>query len=135
MREDFYLEMAESKPATAVEPLFRQEVPEAAEKAYQRALGHLRTGDRTRAQAALQEAVGILPRYFLALRQLGLESMQRGESEEAEGWFRRAVEVNPNSASAQFGLGWAHYQAGRLEEAVRVLTLSAQLNRQASETH
>lgn len=135
-RADFRLEQTESQRRVGpAEPVFQQEIPAGAEKAYAQAVAHLRARESKEAVAELERAVGIFPDYFLALNQLGLEHMQHGAVEEAAGWFRRAAGVNPNSASAHFGLGWTHYQAGQFEAAAPEFRLSAQLNRRIAETH
>ncbi len=136
-REDFVLDQpgGHQPPAIPNEPLFIQKIPAEAESAYRRATDRLREGKKKEAVAELTRAVNIFPDYFLALNQLGLESLQRGDVQNTHRWFGRAAAVNPNSATAHFGLGWAYYQAEQLPKAAEELRSAVKLNSQASEPY
>jgi Tfp pilus assembly protein PilF len=135
-REDFILPRSLSvRPAeVSPEPVFVQEVPAEAEKAYNEGMEHLWAGRREQGVAALERAVQLFPKYFRALNQLGLESLKASDAQRTGMWCERAVGVNPKSASARFGYGWALYQAEKLPEAARELRESAKLNPYVAET-
>ncbi|MEY4167279.1 MAG: hypothetical protein RIR52_1103 [Acidobacteriota bacterium] len=123
---DFMLkELVEKRSAVAtngVRTTFVQEIPEAARKAYQRAVKALEGGrDRDAGVASLKEALTIFPKYYDALERLGIEYVRLEQYEEARQLLTLAVGVNRSGASSLYGLGVAQFHTGQTEEAIQSL--------------
>lgn len=136
-REDFVLDSVGGGLATGAlnEPLFIQQVPLEAEQVYQKGVENLKNNRRDAALADFEGSVIKFPTYFAALRNIGLEYMQRGDAVKAGNACQRAVAVNKNSSSTRFCLGWAYYQAEKLDDASRELNEAAKLNPRAAESY
>jgi tetratricopeptide (TPR) repeat protein len=134
-QRDFYLNVRaelNSGPFAAPGTVFAQEVPEAARKLYEKAVGELRAKKEKEGFESLRTSLTVFPEYFLALDRLGTEYAVRGNSnpayfEAARVLLSKAVEVNPASFSSTFGLGFAQYHLGRMNEATESLQRAVKL--------
>ena len=110
-QEDFYLRNrktdAASKNVTGT--LFAQEVPEEAQRAYDKGVADL---DQKRTEAGVQslmQAVKIFPDYFAALERLGREYIALEKYDFAWAAFLKAASVNERSFNSWYGLAYAAY--------------------------
>lgn len=94
-------------------------------------LGHIHAVydfDYTRAQNALQRALEINPRCFLAHRYEGLQQLARGQYEPALASFRRAQSIEPLAVHTNSNIGMVYYFSGRYEEAVTQFELTLRMD-------
>lgn len=107
--------------------LFAQEIPPAAKRHYDEAIGFLREKKETQAFASLRQALEVFPDYYAALDRLGGEYAVRGVTEKATNkeylqaalvLLTKATQVNPRSYSSMYGLGWTEYHLGMTKEAI-----------------
>lgn len=130
---DFVLKSKEETKGSSVPtntgPTFAQEVPDNARKVYERAVKQLE--NETQAEQglkSLKEAIGIFPKYYLALERLGIEQVKRQEYEPASETLKKAIEVNPNGAPCLYAIGVVQCQMkdwqGAVESLRRSLTLA-----------
>jgi Tfp pilus assembly protein PilF len=134
-QRDFYLNVRpemNSGPFAAPGTVFAQEVPDAARKLYEKAVGELRAKKEKEGFESLRNSLVVFPDYFQALDRLGTEYAVRGATnaayfEASRVLLTKAVKVNPASFSSTFGLGFAQYHLGRNEEAVENLQRAVKL--------
>jgi len=125
--KDFYLRTRrDAKPTTSVtEVVFAQEIPDAAKKSFEKAIGEFEGNLPDAGILDLENAVKTFPDYFLALDRLGVELLKKQRYPEASAYFDRAVVVNPKSANSWYGLSFALYaqnQTPRSIEAAKKAT-------------
>jgi tetratricopeptide (TPR) repeat protein len=82
----------------------------------------------TKAEALLERAVSIDPRFDEAYLQLGILFAARAESPRAISAYKKAIEANPQSAEAHYRLGLAYKRIGEEEKAQRELQLYKQID-------
>ncbi len=80
------------------------------------------------AEALLEKAVSIDPRFDEAYVQLGILSSERGESSRAIRDFQKAIEANPQSGEAHYRLGLAYKRTGDEGKAQQELQLYKQID-------
>jgi len=80
------------------------------------------------AEALLEKAVSIDPRFDEAYVQLGILSSERGESSRAIRDFLKAIEANPQSGEAHYRLGLAYKRTGDEGKAQQELQLYKQID-------
>jgi Uncharacterized protein conserved in bacteria len=110
------------------EVVFAQNVPAEAEKLYEEAIKLFEKNKPEEGASALEAALKIYPKYFLALDRLGNEYLMRGKYAEAEPLFEKAFAVNPKSFSSSYGLGAAQYQLKKTDQALKSLEAAVVLN-------
>jgi tetratricopeptide (TPR) repeat protein len=119
-QKDFYLRLRrDAKEANAVTgTLFAQDIPQEAQKFYNKALSDL---ENKRDQAGIQEllnAIKVFPDYFLALERLGREYINQQKYDYAQAVFTKVVSVNQRSFSGWYGLSYASYAFGNSDNAI-----------------
>ncbi len=101
---------------------FAQEVPNAAQKAYERGVALLDGGKEAEAGLKkLQEALELFPAYYLALERLGIEYVKRSQYGPAREVLQKALDVNPTGASSLYAMGVLQYQNRQWKEAIESL--------------
>jgi Flp pilus assembly protein TadD len=116
---------ANAKPGV----VFVQEVPEPAQKQYQKATELLKKSEkREEGFVALKKALEIFPQYFDALELLGTEQVKHQEYEAAVPVLAKAVEINPRAQSSWFAMGVAQYNLKEFPTALESLRRSVSLN-------
>ena len=99
----------------------------AAESYLQRGLIYLQTDRSAEAQAVLQQALAINPRYAQAHYNLGIAQFNQGQTEAALDSFRMATQINGGYADAYYSAGLAFIKLNRLDEARTVLEYAKNL--------
>jgi len=102
--------------------------PKAARKAYQRASAHLQKSKFTDAQADLEQAVKLYPRYADAWSDLGWLREQQNHLEEAREAFLKAREADDNFAAAYVGLASVAVHQFKWTDAQEFSSRGVQLN-------
>jgi tetratricopeptide (TPR) repeat protein len=98
--------------ASVVSPglAFVQDVPETAQKSYERAVDLLdNKKDSESGILALQDAIKAFPTYYLALERLGLEYVRLRQYEPARTILSQALAVNSKGHGSYYALGVAQY--------------------------
>jgi len=135
-RVDFVLRPEKgAKQVTSDEPapganrlLFAQDVPKAAQEAFQQGEQSLKKNDLKTAEAFLTQAIQIFPDYFDALEALGSEYVKHDFFADAAPLLAHAVEVNKNAWRSYYGLGIAEIELGRRPEGIAALRHAVALN-------
>lgn len=99
----------------------------AAESYLQRGLIYLQTDRSADAQAVLQQALAINPRYAQAHYNLGIAQFNQGQTEAALDSFRLATQINGGYADAYYSAGLAFIKLNRFDEARTVLEYAKNL--------
>lgn len=112
-QQDFYLVPRKGGLAeTEIGVVFAQDVPEAAKKAYELADREFKVKRTAEGIKALNEALKVFPKYYLALHRMGKELFIEKRCEEAVPLLIRAAEVNPKSATTLYYLGYSLHKMG-----------------------
>jgi tetratricopeptide (TPR) repeat protein len=117
---DFYLKVRKTGTQTTGAPgvVFAQQVPEAAKRAYDRAVSEIDAKRVDAGIAELRNAVNIFPEYFQSLDLLGIELLKQQKYEEAVPFLERALAVNEKSGGTWYGLAFCYSALNRPEKAV-----------------
>ena len=107
---------------------FVQNIPRAAQAAYESALRFSKQGKREQAIAALQEAIKIFPDYFNAHFLLGSEFMRVGKHAEAITQLDEARRINPKDDRVYELFGLDLMQERKYAVAAAVFAEAARLN-------
>ena len=94
-------------------------------------LGHIHACydfDFKRAQIAIDRALEINPRCFLAYRYQGLQLTARGELDAALASFRRAQAIQPLAVNINGNIGMVYYFEGRYDEAVAQFEITLRMD-------
>ena len=91
---------------------FGVEVPKEAKREYDMAMEGLALNDNQTARVHLEKAVQIEPKYFDAIRQLGLEYLKAGQTEKSEPLLIQAYNLNPKDPVTLTNLGTLYFQNG-----------------------
>jgi hypothetical protein len=111
--QDFYLTPKKGGLKDAeLSVVFAQEVPKAAQDAYEKAQKDFSDKKKSEGFAGLQKALSIFPTYYNALHRFGLELFLARQYMDSAGVFMRAVQVNPKSATSFYYLGYSLHNAG-----------------------
>lgn len=104
--------------------VFAQEVPDAANKAYEQALKDFASKRTTEGIANLNQAVQLFPKYYMALHRIGRELYFQKRYDEAARFLIEAIKVNEKSAFTLYYLGNSFHFMGKEynKAAVRSLT-------------
>ncbi len=113
--------------------IFRQDVPEAALKAYQRGLKLLSDLKAAEGVAALDEATRLFPSYFDAHFALGLEMFRLHRYDDSIKELERARIINPRDSRLYHAFGLVLYEQKKYAMAVRVFEAGEQLDPQNAE--
>lgn len=108
--------------------VFVQDVPEAARKEYQRALGLQKPEKRQEFFAALKKAVEIHSQYFDALEMLGSEYVKDQQFDLAVPLLTTAVGINGRAYPSWYALGVAQYNLKQMPAAIESLRRAVLLN-------
>ena len=129
-QKDFYLRLRRNaNEANAVTgTVFVQEVPEEAKKGYERAISALEQNRVETGIQELQNALKILPTYYLALEKLGIEYVKQQKYEYARDVLTRAVTVNARSFMGWYGLSYANYGLRQPQTAVEAAQKAVSIN-------
>lgn len=115
--------------------IFRQDVPQAAHKEYQRGLKLLSELKNEEGIAALGEAVKLFPNYFDAHFVLGLELYRLHRYDASIGELEKARMVNPRDSRLYHTFGLVLYEQKKYPMAVRVFAASELLDPRNAEAH
>jgi tetratricopeptide (TPR) repeat protein len=124
-QQDFYLlpkkgGLAESE----IGVVFAQDVPDAAKKAYERAVKDFASKRYVEGIFGLNESLEIFPNYYLALHRMGKELFLTKRYQEAVPFFLKAGEINPRSAATFYYLGYSLHKLGKEYNKAAVTSLS-----------
>ncbi len=108
--------------------VFRQDVPEAALRAYQRGLKLLSELKAAEGVAALDEATRLFPSYFDAHFALGLEMFRLHRYDDSIKELEKARIVNPRDSRLYHAFGLVLYEQKKYAMAVRVFEVGEQLD-------
>lgn len=130
IQQNFYLQLksqgSNNLPAiTGI--VFAQEIPNEAQKLYEKALSDLKDKKTDLGLAKLENALKIFPTYYLALDKLGQEYITQEKYQEAYDVLIKAVEINPGGFSSQYALGYSLYQLKKYQEALEVIRKSIEI--------
>jgi tetratricopeptide (TPR) repeat protein len=126
---DFVLTGKQSSAMTAAGgAVFVQEVPEVAQKEFDRGSDLLKNDRRKEGVESLKKAIGIFPSYFAALELLGMEYVKQQEYEPAISVLTKAVEVNRRAYQSLYGLSVAQQSLKQLPQAVESMRRAITLN-------
>ncbi|MEX2534725.1 MAG: tetratricopeptide repeat protein [Trueperaceae bacterium] len=92
-----------------------------AEAANQRGTAQVYLGDAQEARRQFGIAVGLDPRHYRALTNLGNACLEAGEVDEAIDCYQRALSINDEFANAHHNLGVAYRRQGKVGRSVREL--------------
>ncbi len=113
-QQDFYLlpkkgGLAESELGV----VFAQEIPQNAQKIYEKAINDLSNKRANEGIIGLNEAIKLFPDYYLALYRLGKELYIMKRYQEAVPYFYKASEINPKGANPFCYLGYSLHNMGK----------------------
>lgn len=134
-QSDFYLKLRRGVTLENV-AVFTQEIPPAAKKLYEKALGYLDDDRKPEAQSALRSALEIFPTYYAALERLGIEYIKTGQPETfsaAAVILAKAVEVNARGYKSWYALAYSQYSLGNYSDAVPTVQRAIELNASSSD--
>lgn len=120
LRADITLAPKSRTAAARAGVIFRQDVPEAALKAYQRGLKLLSELKATEGIAALDEATRLFPSYFDAHFALGLEMFRLHRYDDSIKELEKARIVNPRDSRLYHTFGLVLYEQKKYAMAIRV---------------
>jgi tetratricopeptide (TPR) repeat protein len=121
-----------SSTTTSPGAVFVQEVPEQAQKEYERGAELLRKADqRKEGVERLKKAIEIFPLYFDALELLGTEYVKQQEYEPAIPVLTKAIEVNGRSYQCLYALSLAQHHLKHLPQAVESMRRAVLLNQKS----
>ncbi len=93
-------------------------------------IAHDLAGNRPRALAAYERAIGLAPQEPLALNTLGFTLLDdAATAPRGQALIERAIAMQPENAVIVDSLGWAAYRGGRVDEAVTMLERAVSLDR------
>ncbi len=98
----------------------RGAVPSAAQKAFDRAVQTLASGDQEGALSQFKQLVERYPHLSGPRLNLALILEQKGEADQAQLWFRRAIDANKNNINAYNQLAIFLRRQGRFADAEKV---------------
>lgn len=117
-KEDKNNEVTSTQPTVAAADL---NVPEKAQKEFNKGNDALAAGDIKKATEKYQKAIHIYPNYSMAYNNLGAAYMHTNDSEHAREAFARAVEINPRLTSANANLARLQMQDKKFSDAIPLL--------------
>lgn len=133
-QKDFYLRPRRTANAAGVVgTVFLQEVPQTAQKLYEKAVSALSDKKEKEGLDDLKSALEIFPKYYLALERLGTEYVRLGHFEAARILLNIAVEVNPRGYKSWYGLAYSSYSLKKYTEAAAAIQKSIELNQYSAE--
>ncbi|WP_369602352.1 tetratricopeptide repeat protein [Hahella sp. SMD15-11] len=104
-------------PVKAPEAPVDPQLVEKVNTLFSQGVSDLKAGRLDEAEKAMQAVIALKADLAAPYINLGLIAERRGQTGDAEGWYRKAVSVNPQAPEAWHQLGWLARQAGRFEEA------------------
>jgi tetratricopeptide (TPR) repeat protein len=111
---DFYLLPKKGGLAeTENSVIFAQDIPAEAKKLYNQATIEFSKNKTDEGIITLNNAIKILPDYFLALQRIGKELYIKKRYEESAHFLFKAVQVNPRSANSFYYLGSSLHRLGK----------------------
>ena len=129
-QQDFYLRLRRDRrdANNVTGTLFVQDVPEDAQKLYEKAIESLNRKDAAQGITALESALTAFPTYYVALIRLGQEYGALQKWTQAYDTLKRAVAINPKSFTGWYGLSSAASGAQMVEESVKAAEVAVSLN-------
>ncbi len=122
---DFYLQPRKGGMMDAeLSVIFAQEIPSAAKKSYETAVKDFAIKRTADGIMGLNEALRILPTYYLALNRMGKELFLQGRYEEAVPFRLKAAEVTDKSSTALYYLGSSFFHLGKQFNKAALTSLS-----------
>lgn len=104
--------------AHAFTPLWALQVPNEARRKYKEGIRSLRSGDKARAIANLEQAAMIAPKFTGVRIALGRIAFDAGDYRSAEAQFRQVLEQDPHDLIAAINLGGVLLNEKRCTEAL-----------------
>lgn len=126
-QRDIYLKLKKGITPSNSGVIFVQEVPDAAKKLYQKAIGDLNDKKQKEGLAGLIAAIDIFPKYFAALERLGNEYIALKQYKAAQVLFSNALEVNPRGYRSWHGLAHSAYSLNDYELAAGAIQKSLEI--------
>jgi tetratricopeptide (TPR) repeat protein len=108
--------------------VFVQEVPQVAQKEFDRGSDLLKNDRQKEGVESLKKAIDMFPSYFAALELLGMEYVKQQEYEPAIRVLTKAVEVNRRAYQSLYGLSVAQQSLKQLPQAVESMRRAITLN-------
>ena len=93
------------------------EVPAEARGLYEKALELSKAGDSQKAIEDLKSAVGLFPKFPLALNELGVQYLKIGQARRAVDPLRSATALSPDAATPKLNLGIALLETQQYQDA------------------
>jgi tetratricopeptide (TPR) repeat protein len=112
-----------ARPSTT----FSQDVPEAAQKEYERGVNSLKNNKADVAIVSFKKALEFFSDYYEALEQLGNLYVEQRDYQSAEPLLARAVEINKDGWRAHYALGITQYHFKRRSDALISLKRAVEL--------
>ena len=129
---DFVLVNGSAATSTVGGAVFVQEVPEQAQKEYDRATDLLQKQERRQEGLdTLKKAIEIFPKYYAALELLGTEYVKQKDYEPAIPLLTQAFEINRRAYPSLYMLSVAQYNLKRMPEAVESMRRAITLNQKS----
>jgi tetratricopeptide (TPR) repeat protein len=122
VQQNFYLQLKAASTALSTfknSVIFAQEVPQEAEKIYQKAISALDNKKTEAGITDLKKALEIFPNYYLALERLAKEFVSREDYGAASETAGKCVEVNDGSYECWYILGFSAYKMKNNADAVK----------------
>lgn len=127
-QRDFYLRLRKGVVLGTASSIFVQDVPPAAKKLYDFAVGELKEKRSKEAYTALKSSLEVFPKYFAALELLGTEYLKAGHFEASQVLLSIATEVNPRSFRSWHGLAYSLFSQKKYPEAITAIGKAIELN-------
>jgi Flp pilus assembly protein TadD len=129
-QKDFYLRVRRNAgdASTVNSTVFAQEVPEEARKLYEKGISALDEKRVDEGILQLQDALKILPAYYLALERLGIEYVKQQKYQNAQETLSKAVAVNDRIFNGWYGLSYANYGLRQPKAAVEAAQKAVSIN-------
>ncbi|MBI4457164.1 MAG: tetratricopeptide repeat protein [Acidobacteria bacterium] len=123
-------EAPEQKPKSGVVSFGQLDpnIPKSARKEYEQAVQDANKGHYDKAIAHFQRAIGLYPKYFEALNDLGVQYFRLKRFTEAEDVLTKASSIDPLAPFPHLNLGYMRLAQKQFPEAVRALARVVELD-------
>lgn len=136
-QKDFYLRLRRNpnNGGNVTGILFAQEIPQEAQKFYDKAISEFEEKRDKAGEQELLKALKAFPDYLLALERLGQEYIKQQKYDYARAVFIKTVSVNQRSFSGWYGLSFASYALGQSGIAIEAGQKAVKLEPASVEAH